>query len=209
MEGAREELSFRNENFREALRDSQNWEGLWKLTMKEKKESRESFTIQVHNLRELLKESQARAAKEQHLKEEALRHSRGNPMDRRNTRLDLEISRVRGQQWKDIYEDLKKQSLEWEGEFQRLNDIILSDQGTIEQLQAEYTKYNGKFSDLVEFSNGLVHDMPYLLRYSWDELDDEVTPPNIYRFVLACRDMMRKFKANLKVLREARADNAA
>lgn len=60
----------------------------------------------------------------------------------------------------------------------------------------------------VEFSHGLIQDMPRNLRDIFDEMSPENTPPLVFEFMISCIILLEDFRAKLDLLKKARANNS-
>lgn len=65
----------------------------------------------------------------------------------------------------------------------------------------------GKCVQLVEFTNGLIQDMPRKLRDAFDEMNHDNTPTTIFDFIMSCRIMIKDFRVELELLKKARSND--
>lgn len=65
----------------------------------------------------------------------------------------------------------------------------------------------GKCVYLVEFTSGLIRDMPRKLGDAFDEIRLDNTPLAIFEFIMSCKIMLKEFKAELKILKKEQAND--
>lgn len=104
--------------------------------------------------------------------------------------------------WKEQYESLKSQSMDWLNHRKHLNEILDEYECTINLLQPSLDAYRTKLANLIEFCNVVAIDLPWKLENALEDMDENNTHPSARDLVLLCERMMRRFKEELKAHKE-------
>lgn len=76
---------------------------------------------------------------------------------------------------------------------------------SINLLQPAATLYLAKYDCLVRFCNELTKEVPWKLEDALEDSDEKTTPHSILRFIYLCDRMMKRFKVELKEMKEQKA----
>lgn len=97
---------------------------------------------------------------------------------------------------------LKKESLGWLNEKARMNGLLDTYDKSIKLLQHVAAMYRAKYEFLVRFCNELTKEVPWKLEDALEDADESTTPYSILRFTCLCDCMMKRFKVELKELKD-------
>lgn len=97
-----------------------------------------------------------------------------------------------------------KESIGWLNEKSKLNGLLDTYGKSINILQPTATVYRAKYDGLVRFCNEFTREVPWRLKDSLEDADESITPHSILRFVHLCEQMIKRFKVELKELKECK-----
>ena len=100
---------------------------------------------------------------------------------------------------------MKNESLGWLKEKTKMNSLLDTYVGSINLLQPAAALYRAKYDCLARFCNELNQEVPWKLEDALEDTDEKTTPHSILRFLYLCDRMMKRFKVELKEMKERKA----
>ncbi|CAK8561578.1 unnamed protein product [Lathyrus sativus] len=199
LESLKEQLDHAHRKWRE----NEQW---YLLATKQNKEIRETLGAEIKTLDAALRQSRADEDRERQLKEEALNSSWVKPEDWCKMCIDLdELKKFIKYQENQIGAIKEDQAIWSAGRDQLARDVAAYEQ-SIHIMKDNRDAYRNKLNGLVEFCNWLAKDLIWKHRDAMEAIDDS-TAPAIYEFICVCKEMLARFKEELKE-REARRNEA-
>lgn len=101
------------------------------------------------------------------------------------------------------YEFLIAQVTQLKGEVQYLRDLIDVAQVIVQKQGDRDEAWRIEHSNLEEFANNLVRDVPRMYRRVYSIVNFHNIPQQVLKFIRLCDVMLKEFKAHLKVVIEA------
>jgi chromosome segregation ATPase len=204
LAGATKETQKHKRWLEEAKKEVRTLRGLWEKTLKGKNEMKEQFEEQILNITTSLQESQTIALNERRLRENAERTLQGLPNNW--SELIKEIQDLKESEWRQRqeYQAISTRNQRLEDEVRHLRDLASQDLATTQKIIEEATRWKTDFSNLAEFANNVVRDIPRMHKKAYAAMFPDNTPPAVFNFVESCGVMLREFRASLDAARKAR-----
>ncbi|KAK2351445.1 hypothetical protein QL285_097261 [Trifolium repens] len=204
LAGATKETQKHKRWLEEAKKEVRTLRGLWEKTLKGKNEMKEQVEEQILNITTSLQESQTIALNERRLRENAERTLQGLPNNW--SELIKEIQDLKESEWRQRqeYQAISTRNQRLEDEVHHLRDLASQDLATTQKILDEATRWKTDFSNLAEFANNVVRDIPRMHKKAYVAMFPDNTPPAVFNFVESCGVMLREFRASLDAARKAR-----
>ncbi|WJX45917.1 hypothetical protein P8452_32765 [Trifolium repens] len=160
LAGATEETQKYKRWWDEAKKEVHTLRGLWEKTLKGRNEMKEQLEVQILNITTSLQESQAIVMNERRLREKAERTLQGLPNNW--SELIKEIQGLKESEWRQRqeYQAISTRNQRLEDEVRHLRDLASQDLATTQKIIEEATRWKTDFSNLAEFANNVVRDIP-------------------------------------------------
>lgn len=182
--------------------DNHHW---FELDVKEKKALRDESDLEIHDFKLSLHEDNAKIDVEHRLKEEEIRVSYVTPQIWREKCHKVEIAISSAEHWKNCFSALNNESLGWLKEKAQMNILLNTYAGSTNLLQPATALYRVKYDCLARFCNELTQEVPWKLEDALKDTDEKSTPHSILQFLYLCDRMMKRFKVELKEMKERKA----
>lgn len=145
---------------------------------------REMLDAHIQNLSISLWNSKARVEQERCRKERVFEASQITPKIWEEKCQEKENSQECEQHWKNRFDSLQEEILDWLSEREHANTSLEAYEGTIHFLHAQNDEYPDKLKSLVEFCNWITRGMPWNLRDALEGQDKNKTHHSVINFVL-------------------------
>lgn len=161
--------------------------------------------MEIKKIKLSLYNANAKADMECCLEEEVVRTSYVTPHIWREKYQKVELATRSVEHWKERFEALKREGLGWLSEKSHLSGLLdIFYAKSINLLQPAATMYRAKCDFFVRFCDALKKEVPWRLEDVLEDVDESSTPHSILRFIYLCERMMKRFKVELKELKECK-----
>ena len=96
------------------------------------------------------------------------------------------------------YENLRTRVQQLEGEIQYLKNISDAAQVIVQEQGDKAEAWRMEYTDLAEFANNMVRDVPRMHKRANDVMNFDNTPLEVFEFIKLCELLLEEFKAHLK-----------
>ncbi|KAI5424740.1 hypothetical protein KIW84_030796 [Lathyrus oleraceus] len=154
-----------------------------------------SAGVNFENLNEALRKSLAVAARQRQLRTEA---EQMLPLNWRKIYQEIRNLRKQIHLQNQDHEVLTTQVAQLDGEIHHLRDLSAAAQVIVQEQGDRAEAWRIEHSNLAEFANNLVRDIPRMFRRADGMANFHNTPQEVLEFIRLCGVMLEEFKAHLK-----------
>jgi DNA repair exonuclease SbcCD ATPase subunit len=195
--GANSQLKHKNKERDELLSIAYKLKDQWEKSQVDVKELKEELENARQHLNNMVNEYEGYVSSERLQREALERTLVRSQFELKKVQESLEEFKKFNDRQGEAYENLKKESEEWERRYMKLVNSVES--GTLFRiLRHEGVHWKSMFSKLAKLANDVIETIPTKLAAADTAMHPLNTPSEVIAFVEFCKTMIRDFKERMK-----------